>query len=535
MRRMVILLLAVALPFLPTGPAAAQGTLRIGMTASDIPYTGGQTDNGFEGFRFVGYQIYESLIAWDLTRGDRLAPLVPGLAESWDVRKDAPTKWVFKLRKGVTFHDGSPFNARRGGLLVRVDQEEGCAALRHLRVRAGQLPARLDHRDHARSTTTPWSSRRTSPPASCPTSSATCSSCRRPSGRRSRTGASSPSSRPAPGPSRSPRSCRASGSSCEANKTVLGRQAPAQDRQARAPAHAGADHAAGRAAQRPGRLDRGAAARRDSAAQGRRLYRSPSTAIPTTGRTPSRLDKEPWNNKLVRKAANYAIDRVGICKNLLNDTCIPGHRRRVQGPSVVRQAQGDLRLQPGQGQGAAASQAGFDGGQASGEGGAPHLDLRLRPDAAAGHERAHPEESQGRGHRRATSSRWSGTPCSRAGGPASRRRTTRASTPGTSRGTSSSRGAASAGSSTARRWCPSPSTPCPTSIQRRTSSSTRRSGPSTPPSRTRSSRRLHEIVVDDAPWIFVVHDQNPRALSPKVKGFVQPQSWFVDLTAVTVR
>jgi peptide/nickel transport system substrate-binding protein len=47
--------------------------------------------------------------------------------------------------------------------------------------------------------------------------------------------------------------------------------------------------------------------------------------------------------------------------------------------------------------------------------------------------------------------------------------------------------------------------------------------------------RLHEVVVDDAPWIFVVHDQNPRALSPKVKGFVQPQSWFVDLTAVTVR
>ena len=42
--------------------------------------------------------------------------------------------------------------------------------------------------------------------------------------------------------------------------------------------------------------------------------------------------------------------------------------------------------------------------------------------------------------------------------------------------------------------------------------------------------KLHELVMDEAPWIFVVHDLNPRAMSSKVKGFVQPQSWFVDLT-----
>ena len=75
------LALALALVVLSASAALAQGHLRVGMTASDIPYTGGQTDNGFEGFRFVGYQIYEPLIAWDLTRGDRLAPLVPALAE----------------------------------------------------------------------------------------------------------------------------------------------------------------------------------------------------------------------------------------------------------------------------------------------------------------------------------------------------------------------------------------------------------------------------------------------------------------------
>src|SRR2546429_9385523 len=90
------------------GSAGAQGTLRVGMTASDIAYSGGQPDNGFEGFRFVGYQIYEPPIAWDLTRSDRPAPLVPGLAESWVVRKAEPTQWVFKLRRNLKVHDGTP-------------------------------------------------------------------------------------------------------------------------------------------------------------------------------------------------------------------------------------------------------------------------------------------------------------------------------------------------------------------------------------------------------------------------------------------
>jgi hypothetical protein len=35
-------------------PAVAQGVLRIGMTASDIPLTTGQPDNGGEGMRFMG-------------------------------------------------------------------------------------------------------------------------------------------------------------------------------------------------------------------------------------------------------------------------------------------------------------------------------------------------------------------------------------------------------------------------------------------------------------------------------------------------
>ena len=38
----------------------------------------GQPDQGGEGYRVIGYQIYDALINGDLTQGDRLPDLVPG-------------------------------------------------------------------------------------------------------------------------------------------------------------------------------------------------------------------------------------------------------------------------------------------------------------------------------------------------------------------------------------------------------------------------------------------------------------------------
>ena len=48
--------------------------------------------------------VYEPLI-W---RDDKFK-LTPVLATSW--KQTAPTVWRFELRKGVTFHDGTPFTA----------------------------------------------------------------------------------------------------------------------------------------------------------------------------------------------------------------------------------------------------------------------------------------------------------------------------------------------------------------------------------------------------------------------------------------
>jgi peptide/nickel transport system substrate-binding protein len=44
--------------------------------------------------------------------------------------------------------------------------------------------------------------------------------------------------------------------------------------------------------------------------------------------------------------------------------------------------------------------------------------------------------------------------------------------------------------------------------------------------------QVHAAMVDDAMMLWVVHDVNPHVLSPKVKGFVQAQHWFQDLTTI---
>ncbi len=90
---------------------AQEKVLRIGMTAADIPRTHGQPDQGFEGNRFTGIPMYDGLTQWDLSSADKPSVVIPGLATEWAVDAADKTKWTFKLRPGIKFHDGSPFNA----------------------------------------------------------------------------------------------------------------------------------------------------------------------------------------------------------------------------------------------------------------------------------------------------------------------------------------------------------------------------------------------------------------------------------------
>ncbi|MFD2236549.1 ABC transporter substrate-binding protein [Aureimonas populi] len=102
---------ALAVLMLGSSAASAETVLRIAMTAADIPRTLGQPDQGFEGNRFTGLTMYDALTMWDLSSSDEASTLIPGLATEWAVDPQDNTRWTFTLREGVTFHDGSPFNA----------------------------------------------------------------------------------------------------------------------------------------------------------------------------------------------------------------------------------------------------------------------------------------------------------------------------------------------------------------------------------------------------------------------------------------
>lgn len=61
---------------------------------------------GDPGSTLVARQLFEGLTKWDPDSNE----IVPAAARSWKVKKGG-TLWEFKLRKGMTFHDGSPVTA----------------------------------------------------------------------------------------------------------------------------------------------------------------------------------------------------------------------------------------------------------------------------------------------------------------------------------------------------------------------------------------------------------------------------------------
>jgi len=85
----------------PTAEAQEPVTIRVGTTY--IWDTANPT-YGWYGYN-LRYLIYDTLV-----EEAGIGNFVPGLAESWEVSDDGLV-WTFKIREGVTFHDGTPCTA----------------------------------------------------------------------------------------------------------------------------------------------------------------------------------------------------------------------------------------------------------------------------------------------------------------------------------------------------------------------------------------------------------------------------------------
>jgi ABC-type transport system substrate-binding protein len=105
------LILPASLALVSIARAETGGVLRVAMTASDLPTVTGLPNNGGEGYRFLGYPAYDGLINWDFTHRDQTAEITPGLFAAWKIDPADNSRWLFTVREGVRFHDGSMFDA----------------------------------------------------------------------------------------------------------------------------------------------------------------------------------------------------------------------------------------------------------------------------------------------------------------------------------------------------------------------------------------------------------------------------------------
>jgi peptide/nickel transport system substrate-binding protein len=520
----VVGLMALVIAWSPVLAQGKGGTLRIGMTAADIAYTAGIPDQGFEGYRFVGYQLYDALVRWDLSQGERLPDIAPALAESWEVDKNDVHRWVFKLRHGIKFHDGSDFNA--DAVIWNWDKIRNKEAPQYDTQQAGNVGFRLTTIKSYRKLDDYTVEFTTTQPSSFVLFQLVYVLYSSPAqwekvGRDWRAFAANPSGT---GPFKMARFVPRERAEYEPNKEYWDKnRIPKVDKVVLLPMP---EPTTRLAALRTGQVDWIEVPPPDAIPLLKQAgFQVALRSYPHVWPHSLNLKQAPWDNKLVRQAANYAIDREGICKSLLNNTCIPatgvvypGHpwfgKPAFTYTYDVKKAKELMK------------QAGYEGKRVktsflistSGSGQMLPLpmneflqenlreigiDVELIPiewnTLTVWVRKGFIEEYEKVGAMNVSFN------------------------------------FVEPFSAFVRFFHSASVPPKSLNIMHYINPEADKlievaEASFAPKERDETLGKVHAMVVEDAPWLFVVHDLNPRALSPKVKGFVQPQSWFVDLT-----
>jgi ABC-type transport system substrate-binding protein len=500
------------------------GTLRIGMTAADIAYTAGQPDQGFEGFRFVGFPLYDALVRWDLSQGERLPDIVPGLAESWEVDPADVQRWLFKLRRGVKFHDGSDFNA--DAVIWNWDKIRNKDAPQYDVKQAGEIAFRIAVIKSYRKLDDYTVEFTTTRPSSFVPFQVVYVLYSSPAhwekvGRNWQAFAANPSGT---GPFKLTRLVPRERAEYEANTEYWDKnRVPKADKVILLPMP---EVTTRLAALRTGQVDW--------------IEVPPPDAIPTLRQAGFQiflrsyphvwpyslnLKAAPWDNKLVRQAANYAIDREGLCKSLLNDTCTPATGIVYPGHPWFGHPQQTYSYDPKKAKDLM-KQAGYDGKRVrtsfliSTSGSGQMLPLPMNEYVQENLREIGIDVEL-------LPIEWNTlTVWGRKGFVEEHAQTGALNI---------SYNFVEPFSAFVRFFHSASVPPRSVNITGYINPEADRLIEAAEASfeaqvRDDTLGKLHEQLIDDAPWIFVVHDLNPRAMSPKVKGFVPPQSWFVDLS-----
>lgn len=102
----VVIIAAAAAYYFIAKPSPAPAKKTVVTYASISEMTTLDPSTEFSNSIMVLCLVYEPLLWYDPIKGEK----IPALAISWESKENG-TVWIFHLRKGVTFHDGTPFNA----------------------------------------------------------------------------------------------------------------------------------------------------------------------------------------------------------------------------------------------------------------------------------------------------------------------------------------------------------------------------------------------------------------------------------------
>jgi ABC-type transport system substrate-binding protein len=240
----------------------------------------------------------------------------------------------------------------------------------------------------------------------------------------------------------------------------------------------------------------------------------------------------PWDNKLVRQAANYAIDREGLCKALLNDTCIPGIGVVSAGHPWFGNPKVRYEYNPAKAK-ELLQQAGYDG---------VHKRVKssvLISTSGSGQMLPLPMNEFVQENLRAVGIDMELVPIEWNVMIQRYFRGFQHPDNATLGGINISLHFVEPHGAFLRRFHSAYVPPKSTNIMPYKNPEVDRLTEAAeatfdPQERDRLLAQAHEIIVEEAPWVFIVHDLNPRAMSAKVQGFVQAQSWFQDLTSTWV-